>query len=71
MAKKQETDRWGFRLDPQDVSKWVWYYEERKGLCVVVQPRGDDGQVVAVPAFTIPWRLLNKSIERYRHNRKR
>jgi hypothetical protein len=71
MAKKHETDRWGFRLDPQDVSKWVWYYEERKGLCVIVQQPAEGGGIVPIPAFTVPWRLVEKSVDRYRRNRSR
>jgi hypothetical protein len=71
MAKKRGTDRWGYPLDPQDVSKWVWYYEERKGLVVIVQHPNEDGGIVAIPAFTIPWRMVEKSVDRYRRNRRR
>ena len=48
---------------PQNVSEWVWYYEEKRGMCVIVQPGGEAG---IMPAFTIPWSKVCRSVDRYR-----
>lgn len=45
-------------LDPQVVSKDVWYYEERRSICIVV-----DGQSRFI---YIPWLKLDASCKRWR-----
>jgi hypothetical protein len=64
MAKEQISGS-GYSLSPQDVNKHFWYYEEARGLCCIFQPRDAKGNLLlAWPAFTIPWRMIEKSMER-------
>ena len=46
----------------------MWYYEEWKGLTVVKQIR-IDGKYIRTDMDTIPWKMVLKSVERYK-NRK-
>jgi hypothetical protein len=65
MAKKEQFDRHGYSLSPQDVSKSFWYYEEPRGLCCIYQPRDRNGSLLyAAPAWTIPWRVIERSMKR-------
>lgn len=65
MAAKERVFGRGYSLSPQDVNKHFWYYEEAKGLCCIFQPRDRDGHLLlAWPAFTIPWRMIERSMER-------
>lgn len=65
MPKKETLDGRGYSLCPQDVSKQFWYYEGKDGLQCIYQPRDRDGNLLfAAPAWTIPWRLIEKSMER-------
>ena len=44
-------------LQPQEINKDCWYYEERKGLCVV---RGSK----SVDMIYIPWDMIRTSLAR-------
>lgn len=68
---KRELDDRGLRLWPQHVSDWVWYYEEKGGICIIVQPRAKEtGELLAaVPAFVIPWRKIAGSVDRHRNGK--
>ena len=70
--KKSELDRYGYSLSPQDVSGQFWYYEGRRGLQCIYQPRAKTGELLYhAPAWTIPWRLLDKTFERRQAAKKR
>lgn len=74
MAKKKEQfDRRGYSLSPQDISKEFWYYEESKGLCCIYQPRAKDTNELLfhAPAWRIPWRLLERSVKRHQAAKRR
>lgn len=70
--KKENFDKRGYSLSPQDVSKHFWYYEEPKGLCCIFQPRDAGGKLLFHwPAFRIPWRVLDKTMKRRQAHLKR
>lgn len=64
--KKEEFDKRGYSLSPQNVSKDFWYYEEPKGLCCIYQPRAKiSGQLLFhAPAWRIPWKFIDKTMKR-------
>lgn len=50
-----------YPLEPRQLNKLAWYYEEPKGLTVCVQPReGIDAGTV-----TIPWRKIRELAKKY------
>lgn len=68
----------GYPANPRNVSDWVWFYEEKKGIVIIVQPRAKPrkGQklgelLFAMPAFTIPWRKVEAAVDRRRALKKR
>jgi len=48
------------RLAPQNVSEDCWYYEEPKGICVVLHGETNQGCLIA----TIPWKMIRGSLKR-------
>lgn len=63
--KKEQFDRYGYSLSPQEVSDQFWYYEEPKGLCCIFQPRDKKGTLLFHwPAWHIPWKVLEESMAR-------
>jgi hypothetical protein len=68
MAKKEDraVDRHGYSLNPQNVSKYFWYYEGPRGLQCIYQPRAaETGELLFhAPAWTIPWKVLERSMKR-------
>lgn len=48
------------RLSPQNVNEDCWYYEEPKGICVVLHGETNQGCLIA----TIPWKMLRGSLKR-------
>jgi hypothetical protein len=73
MAKKKEQfDRHGYSLSPQNVSNEFWFYEEPKGLCCIYQPRAKNGTLLFnAPAWYIPWRFVERSIRRRQDAKKK
>lgn len=63
----------GYSLAPQNVSEEFWYYEEPRGLCCIYQPRANkSGELLFhAPAWHIPWRLIERSMERRTAAKKR
>jgi hypothetical protein len=56
-------------LKPIDVTKGVWYYEEREGLGFVVQHRIPNpafmgGVEIKSDQFTVSWRKIRASLRR-------
>lgn len=49
-------------LEPQTVSKDVWYYEERKGICVVHRSGAH---------MYVPWEMVARSVDRWRRDKAR
>mgnify|MGYP001585961131 CR=1 FL=1 len=72
MAKEQ-FDKRGYSLSPQDVSDEFWYYEEPKGIFCVYQPRAAaTGKLLFVaPAWYIPWAYLERSMKRHQTAKRR
>jgi hypothetical protein len=63
MAKKKQI----LSLAPQGQSDTWWYYEEAKGIHLVSYKPADK---VTPSHITIPWSLLEKTLQRYqRHKR--
>ena len=54
-----------FPLSPTDISKTVWFYQQRKGLCVVAQLVEKDGTVLGTTIADIPWRRLLPAFKNY------
>jgi hypothetical protein len=68
MADRPQFDKRGYSLSPQNVSDVFWYYEDKKGLCCIFQPRDAKGKLLlAWPAWHIPWKLLDRTFERRRN----
>ena len=58
--------------EPQRINDEFWYYEEKKGLCMVHEIRVKpeeigiyDNNFIRTDQIVIPWRKIKKSIERY------
>lgn len=51
---------------PQNINKYIWYYEENGGLLVVVSSEAirDERSTDSVQ-FRIPWRKLKTSLRRH------
>ena len=65
---KNQYDDLGYSLSPQNVSKVFWYYEGKKGLTCVYQPRAATGELLFhAPSWTVPWRMLDRTFERRRN----
>lgn len=64
MAKKNSMS-----LEPQIMNRRTWYYEERKGICVVRQIEGPDGDVIKAETFYLPWAKVEASVKRWRRFR--
>jgi len=51
-------------LDPQDiVAGKSWFYVERSHLLVVVEVRDSEGNYLATPSVSIPWRKIYAAIK--------
>lgn len=50
-------------LDPQNINEHNWYYEEKKGICIVHEVI-QRGECVQADTFTIPWKKLKQSLIR-------
>ncbi len=46
------------------IDKNNWYYEEKKGICVVHQVCDKSGTVIRTDQFYIPWKRLLESVRR-------
>jgi hypothetical protein len=67
MGHSDRLDKHGYSLSPQNVSENFWYYEDKRGLCCIFQPRDAKGELLlAWPAWHIPWKLLDRTFERRR-----
>lgn len=59
MAKKKSK----LSLDPQQIDKENWYYEEKKGVLLVHEIRTKDGYL-RTDQILIPWRMIAASMKR-------
>jgi hypothetical protein len=73
MAAKERRD---YRLDanghsrfPQKIDSSNWYYEEKKGICVVSEI-SIGGEYAITHQVEIPWSKIRKSVERDDKSRK-
>jgi hypothetical protein len=55
-------------LKPQNISKDEWYYEETKGLCMVVKYPGIAHDETRT--FYISWKKLEATMARYRKHKR-
>lgn len=58
-------------INPVDVDKHTWLYEERGGLCVVREALDPNGQIIPYPGvltqvFYLPWAQLDKLVARWK-----
>lgn len=61
-----------YSLEPINVNKTCWYYEERKGLVVVQEARHEETrELIATTVETIPWAKLEASVRRHQKQKKR
>jgi hypothetical protein len=59
-------------LDPQNVSRSTWYYEDPTHLLLVHEVRTKDGEYIQTEQFKLPWRMIEASRKRWvAHKRKR
>jgi hypothetical protein len=55
-----------FPLKPTDIKKpGSWFYQERKGLCVVAELRDKDSGYLGTTVTDIPWRKLVPAFKNY------
>lgn len=52
------------RLVPMNIDEDNWYYEEKKGICVVHRVVDEDGGYRRTDQFYIPWKRLLESVRR-------
>ena len=58
MPRKEEYNYQGYPTHPRNVDKRTWFYEEKKGLCVVRQIRDSGGELLQGDIFHIPWKFI-------------
>jgi hypothetical protein len=58
---ESEYDYRGWPRSPRTVNKETWFYEEKKGLCIVRQIRDTKGRLVKADLFHLPWRFVLKA----------
>ena len=49
---------------PINVDDDNWYYEEKKGICVVHRARDEQGNHLQTDQFYIPWKRILESVKR-------
>ncbi len=52
--------------EPRMISKSEWYYEEPRGLHMVVESHDENGSPVGLIHFRIMWKTLEQSMKNYR-----
>ena len=52
-----------FRQEPMNIDSETWYYEEKKGICVVREV-WIAGKLATTEQFYIPWKRLLESVKR-------
>ena len=52
------------RLEPMKIDDDNWYYEEKKGICVVHQVKDGKREYLKTDQFYIPWKRLLESVKR-------
>ena len=56
-----------FPLTPTEIKEPnSWFYQQRKGLCVVAVLRAPDGTYLGTTVTDIPWRKLLPAFKNYR-----
>lgn len=61
-----------FPLSPtQIVNNKSWFYQQRKGLCVVAELRDKRGYYLGTTVTDIPWRKLLEPYKNYRRYQRR
>lgn len=69
---KVKTTRWVSRnRQPQNLSEYDWYYEQRGHLLLVHQVRTKDGAFVQTDQVKIPWRKIAASLKRVNAEKRR
>ena len=68
-SKSGQRRRPGLSLKPQNVNTSTWYYEERRGICVVRQIRDKDDVLRQSDTFYLPWKKIEASVDRYRDSK--
>lgn len=53
-------DQHGYPADARNISETAWFYEQREGLVVVVQPAKGTKATIVV----IPWRKIEAAAKR-------
>lgn len=57
-ARKEKYNYQGYPTHPRNVDKRTWFYEEKKGLCIVRQHRNARGDLMNGDIFYIPWKFI-------------
>lgn len=63
MSKKCRAES-KLRLSPIRLSRTAWYYEELKGICVVVQLIDGSGDLLGTTSQIVPWSKIEDSLKR-------
>ena len=51
---------------PRSIDSMAWFYEERKGLCIVAQTHHHQLNSILTRQVTVPWKTLCTAVDRYR-----
>ena len=53
-------------LKPHPIDQFAWWYEEPEGVCVVLEARKPNGELLSSEQRTITWRTLEAALKRWR-----
>lgn len=51
---------------PIDISKTAWFYEDHSHIKMIVELRNKDGGYLATTHTRVPYKLLCRTVDRYR-----
>ena len=52
-------------LNPQHISERLWYYEEKKGINLIIEICDESGRLIRTDNVVIPWNKIRKSLKRF------
>ena len=50
--------------NPHNIDEWAWWYEEPRGINLVVEERGHDGSYIRTRQRLIPWGQIRAALAR-------
>lgn len=55
---------------PYKINKGAWCYEDKRGIEIIHEIRGEDGGYIRTDHLLIPWKKILSSVRRYKQEDK-